>query len=422
MASAAVVRLAFGSTAGFPSPRRVTAGLAELGIPIRDLTVSMRQRAGAAHYAAVDLDGRALDVTVLGRDAPGPQRLANVFRSLAYRSSGPRLATGRLHQVEHESLVTLFAERGGVRVPSVTDDFLLTLWRQAAMLRCARVAHSQLNLSNVLATDDGPMVVRFPRGRIAAAEALLDIDLAELLVATSIATSPQRALASALPYVQREALTPHLRDLARGHELRLEELRRAVAAETGVELPDIAPLHRLRVRDLALMAAVMLAAYLLISQLAQIGFDTIAYELSQALWPWVVVALGVAQTTLATQAVSIRGAVPTPLPYWPCVALESAIKFVNLTVPSSAGRIALKIRFLQKLGVPFGEAIASGAVDGFSDTIVQIVLVLLILPFVDLAVALPSGATGGRLGVREHRPGPRRHRCRRGRAHRGRGR
>ena len=74
--------------------------------------------------------------------------------------------------------------------------------------------------------------------------------------------------------------------------------------------------------------------------------------------------------------------------------LESAIKFINLTVPSSAGRIALNIRFLQKLGVPTGEAVASGAVDGISDTIVQIVLVLLILPFVDLSVALPNGGTG----------------------------
>ena len=341
-----------------------------------------------------------------------------------------------MHQVEHESLITLLAQRSGCRVPGVlvagvvasgdallvtecpnlpsveeadagvTDEFLMQLWDQVALLRGARVSHGGLNLDSVIATDDGPMVVHFQRGKVAASPSALATDVAELLVATSIAATPERALAAALsvmgtdavaaalPYVQRAALTPHLRDLARDHEVRLAALRKQAAAATGVTLPDIAPLQRIRVRDVLLMAAVALAAYLLITQLEQIGFATIVSELSKAQWPWVVVALFVAQTTFLTQAVSVRGAVPSPLPLQPCVVLESAIKFINLTVPSSAGRIALNIRFLQKLGVPTGEAIASGAVDGISDTIVQIVLVLLILPFVDLSVALPSGGTG----------------------------
>ena len=36
----------------------------------------------------------------------------------------------------------------------------------------------------------------------------------------------------------------------------------------------------------------------------------------------------------------------------PCVVLQSAIKFINLTVPSSAGRIGINIRFLQRMGAP----------------------------------------------------------------------
>ena len=44
------------------------------------------------------------------------------------------------------------------------------------------------------------------------------------------------------------------------------------------------------------MAAVIFAAYLLISQLAEIGFDTIADELRKADAAWVVVALLLAQT------------------------------------------------------------------------------------------------------------------------------
>ena len=50
----------------------------------------------------------------------------------------------------------------------------------------------------------------------------------------------------------------------------------------------------------------------------------------------------------------------TPLALLPCVVLQSAIKFINLTVPSSAGRIGMNVRFLQSMGVPTGEALAAG--------------------------------------------------------------
>jgi len=90
----------------------------------------------------------------------------------------------------------------------------------------------------------------------------------------------------------------------------------------------------------------------------------------------------------------------TPLALLPCVVLQSAIKFINMTVPSSAGRIGINIRFLQRMGVPTGEAVAAGAVDDLSDTIVEIGLVLLTLPFVHIAIdrsQLKFGVPSGRL-------------------------
>jgi uncharacterized membrane protein YbhN (UPF0104 family) len=71
-----------------------------------------------------------------------------------------------------------------------------------------------------------------------------------------------------------------------------------------------------------------------------------------------------------------------PLALLPCVVLQSAIKFVNLTVPSSAGRLGMNVRFLQRSGVPLPEALAAGAVDHLSERIVQVALFLLVLPFV----------------------------------------
>jgi uncharacterized membrane protein YbhN (UPF0104 family) len=80
------------------------------------------------------------------------------------------------------------------------------------------------------------------------------------------------------------------------------------------------------------------------------------------------------------------------------VILESALKFLNLTVPASAGSIAASVRFLQRLGAKTGEAFASTAVIGLADTILQIALVLVLLPFVHVQLdtrqigdAIPPG-------------------------------
>jgi hypothetical protein len=75
--------------------------------------------------------------------------------------------------------------------------------------------------------------------------------------------------------------------------------------------------------------------------------------------------------------------VATPLALLPCVVLQSAMKFINLTVPSSAGRIGMNLRFLQRMGVPSPQALAAGAVDDVSETIVQLALFLLVLPLVN---------------------------------------
>jgi uncharacterized membrane protein YbhN (UPF0104 family) len=142
----------------------------------------------------------------------------------------------------------------------------------------------------------------------------------------------------------------------------------------------------MRPKDLLLTAALIFGAYLLISKLASIGFGTIAHELRQADIAWFVVALLLAQLTFIASGISVRGAVMTPLPLLPCVVLQSAIKFINLTVPSSAGKIGMNLRFLQRLGTPLPEAVAAGAVDEASERVVQAALFLLVLPFVHVSL------------------------------------
>ncbi len=421
-----LVRLALGSPLGVPPIDRVRAALISLGVDVGDLRASERQRVGAAEFFGHDRAGGQLKVRVLGRDAQDTQRLARRWRLLAYRDPPRSAPVGRLEQVEHEALTTVMAAQAGVRVPEVvtvglgpendavlvtrqpdleplelsspdqvSDELLEELWRQVARLHDAGISHGRLNLSNVLVVDGGPMLVDLSAATLGAPQSSLDIDAAELLVSCCVLVGPERTLRQAvdagrgdsiarvLPYLQPAALTPHLRDLARHHEVGVKQLRAAAAAASGTAEPEIVPLRRVTPKDLLTMAALIFAAYLVITQLAEIGFDTIGRELRDAEPVWVVIALILAQSAFVGSAISVRGAVPAPLPLLPCVALQSAIKFVNLTVPSSAGRIGMNLRFLQQMGVPRAQALAAGAVDDVSETMVQATLLLLTLLFVN---------------------------------------
>ena len=405
LGAGATVRLIFGTAAGVPRSAEVRKSLAALGVTVGDLAPATRQSVGSATYVGHDGDGRALRVRVLGRDAQDTQRLSRRWRLLSYRDAPRSAPIGRLEQVEHEALATLLAARAGVRVPElvtaaitpdgdalvvtlqpdieplersapdqVSDELLDDLWRQVARLHAAGIAHGRLNASSVLVVDERALLVNLSAATIGVPQSALDIDVAELMVACAFLVGPERALrhaldggwgaavARVLPYLQPAALTPHLRDLARSHEIRLKDFVRpsrrhgsgGPAARSAAPCPS---------RDFVVTAAVVFGAYLLITQLAKIGFGTIAHQLGQAEIAWIVVGLIVAQVTFVSAAISFRGAVAPPLPLLPSVALESAIKFINLTVPSSAGRVGINTRFLQRMGVPTGEAVAAGAVD-----------------------------------------------------------
>jgi uncharacterized protein (TIRG00374 family) len=67
------------------------------------------------------------------------------------------------------------------------------------------------------------------------------------------------------------------------------------------------------------------------------------------------------------------------LRYIPVLMLQYAIQFIALTLPSTAARLALSVRFFQRFGVPPGTAISMGVIDSFSGFVVQVVLLLVIL-------------------------------------------
>jgi len=427
LGSALLVRLALGSAAGIPPTLQVRATLQALGVELDDLRPAPTQELGSAQYVGHDVAGGPVWVRVLGRDAQDTQKIARRWRLMAYRDPPRSAPIGRLEQVEHEALATVMAAQAGVRVPevvlaalgpdghagivtrrvevesleawpadAVSDELLVRLWQEVARLHGAGIAHGRLNADHVVVDDGHPVLVGFAAATLGAPRPAIDIDVAELLVACTVSVGPSRALQAAvagvgtdavkgaLPFLQRAALTPHLRDLARTQEVALGRLRTEAAHVTGSEPVEPAQLRRIRPRDFVVTAAVAFSAYLLIAQLAGIGFATIAADLRRAEPAWLAIGFVLYQATFLPEAVSLRGAVPTPLPLQACVLLKYAIKFINVTVPGSAGSIAATVRFVQRMGGSAGEAVASGAVDDVSEKLVQIALVLVTLPLVDL--------------------------------------
>jgi uncharacterized membrane protein YbhN (UPF0104 family)/tRNA A-37 threonylcarbamoyl transferase component Bud32 len=441
LGAAGITRLIWGTAAGFPPAAAIQAELSGLGIATRDLRAAVNQRMGCVEYVGHDGGGEPIRTRVLGRDAQDTQRIARRWRSLAYRDPPRSVAVGRLEQVEHEALTTLMAAQAGVRVPGVvsatlgsegdalivtrqpdvgsledarpdevTDDLLLAVWKEAAKLHAAGMSHGRLNGRNIAIVDGEPMLLDLSVATLGAPASALQIDIAELLVACTVLVGPERALKAALsgagpdavkgaiPYLERAALSPHTRDLAHDHEVELKKLREAAAEATGGKVPELVPIHRVRPRDFLMTGLIALAAYLLITKLAKIGFGTIYDEIRTADPAWVALAVVFANCTYVPLAVAFRGAVMVPLPLGPCVALVSADKFLNLTVPGTAGSIALNTRFLQRQGAATGEALAASPIAGLCQTIVQILLVVCLLPFVrfhldtsQLSGAVPSG-------------------------------
>jgi uncharacterized membrane protein YbhN (UPF0104 family) len=73
-------------------------------------------------------------------------------------------------------------------------------------------------------------------------------------------------------------------------------------------------------------------------------------------------------------------------------ALQLAVSYINLAVPSTAARMAINIRFFQRHGVPAATAVATGAIDGFSGFIVQASLLVSILLFTPASLDLDLGS------------------------------
>lgn len=438
--SAAVVHLALGSSGGRPSLADVREALAELGVSTQGLDPAERRAAGLFVVHAVDEQGDPLVVKVFGRDAHDSELMTKLWRTVWLRESGSPIQLGRQQQVEHEAFLTLLAGQAGVPGDTVvtagsTDDedailvlrpwgrpladlpperfdpeLLAGVWAALRRLHDAGIAHGRCDDRSLVVVDDGEVgLTDFGDASVGLTDSQRRTDEAQVLVTTALLAGERPALDAAidalgrdgltavLPFVQLLALAPGQRQRVRRRQLDLDELRREAAEVVGVEPPALQQLRRITLGTLVKLLLPGVALLALVSYAADLDWQQLWESVVDADWSFVILGVVVAQLPRLSQAVSTCGASPVPLPLGPVYALQLTISYVNLAIPSVAGRMAVNIRFFQRHGVAAGTALAAGALDGFSGFVIQVTLLLTLLlgTQTSLDLELDSGQASG---------------------------
>ena len=395
-------RIAWGVASNRPPGEAIAAALIGCGLDITLLELVDPGPSAIRRYAGSGPAG-FLDIRVLDRDTFGTAASRRLLRRVRLRgpsARGPSLTVRGA--VEHHALIAMAVAKAGVRAPELlaaaevgpfaavlafrpaqglplakagtkelSDADLAAFWQLLNLLQRARIAHRGLSLDNLLLDERGGASLRATgSGDIAAADLSLRIDVAQLLTTLALLVGPERAVASgvsslgsqalvrALPLVQKVALGTSTRAALRTHKGMLRQIRELVLelAPEG-EPSEPVELRRLTPRTLVTVLGGGIAAYLLLTQLAQVNIGQVVAD---AQWGWALGVLAFTALTITGASLVITGAVTARLSFFRTYLTQLAVAFSGLVAPSAIGNIALNLRYLQRAGVD--PAVAGGSV------------------------------------------------------------
>jgi uncharacterized membrane protein YbhN (UPF0104 family) len=421
--------LMVGSPGGIPTVGRVGEALRQLGLDVSGLTQARLRHDGVALLDGHDDMGPVI-VKVYGRDAWDAELLASMWLHLWYRESRRSTRLKGSELVEHEGFMSFLASRAGARVPEVVtaaqsgkgdalivtrpagrpldvDDITLTteqidsLWEQLAILHAAGMAHHRIELDRVnRLSDRSACFGDMSSLSVLATEADQRRDRAQLLGLATLTAGEDAAVASArkslgdgrvahlLPYLQEAALPPSVHAALNEQHVELDDVRERLTETLGAPTFDLVKLRRVTWGSVFNVTLLTVAAYTIIGMFGGIDFEEFADALNDANWWWLLFALVLGQTPRVAAAFSTIGSTTHPLPLGPTTGLQFATCYVNLTVPSSAGRVAMTTRYFQRFGIPASTALAAGFIDTLSQTVIQISLFLLVFFASDVDLGL----------------------------------
>jgi undecaprenyl-diphosphatase len=211
-------------------PLRLRRLLARLGMPVEELCPAPVHTRSAQAFEGPTAEGRRLYVKYLGPNRTERDWLYRLYRLVAVRDVKDADAVAPLgRQAEHEAVAAMTARERGVRTPRVllargsergavvvqdhldgvgldavppaalTAELLAEVWAQVALLREARVAHSDLVAGCVLVDDVGrPWLVDFAHAETGADDDALAGDVAELMASLALSAEPSLVVRSAV--------------------------------------------------------------------------------------------------------------------------------------------------------------------------------------------------------------------------------
>jgi uncharacterized membrane protein YbhN (UPF0104 family) len=323
------------------------------------------------------------------------QRLADLLEQVRSAGAGaaaaePPTATGDVEAgADGPGVATDYHEltvgpEAALLPPDVLDD----VWHQVRLMHDAGIAHRQLAAEMLAVDDDGhAWILGHYSADVAASSVAMSADVAQLLVLTSSIVGPRQAVAAAvrrlgrdavgeaLPLVQPLALPPSTRSrLQRSSEL-LERLRDQVRERAEPPSVETISLERLRPRVLLSALSILLAVYLIGTNL--VGVDIIG-TVTSANPLWILVALVAFALSYLGAAWGLVGFVPETVPLLRVFTAQVALGFVRLIAPSTLGIAALNTRLLVRMRIPLPSAAASVAASQAAAFLVSVPLIIVL--------------------------------------------
>lgn len=409
-----LARYALGTPTTRPSGVQVAEAMARGSLPLTMLRASRSTSVGR-RYRATTRSGAPMEVVVFDRDLEGAGLARSAWRALRLREESSDSSFNMRRSLDHAALMAYASESAGVPIPrlllasevgpdstllayefvigqrfselsneDLTDDDLRAAWTAMRTLHDKQMAHRALTAENLLRDLEGTIwVLGESRGTVAASEVSQRIDVAELLCTLAMIVGPDRAvrsgrqvlgvsaLARALPVLQPVALSPTTRKAMRKRRDLMVVLRDALVEIRPDGDVEQIRLERIKPRTLIMIVVGGIAAYVLLSQLAQVDLVTLV---SSASLIWVLIAFLAAVATYPAAAWSLSGFVPERLSLRRTILAQIAGDFATLVSPPTLGAIAINLRYLTKAGLHPALATASVGVSQVGAFVVHIVL------------------------------------------------
>jgi uncharacterized membrane protein YbhN (UPF0104 family) len=255
----------------------------------------------------------------------------------------------------------------------LTDELLTRIWQLQQQMQLHQVAHRRFALDSLLVDrDEQVWLLDLRNGEIAASALQTRLDTAELMATLALRYGPERtvrvgaqvlgadAMGAALPMLQPVVLTRTTRAAVRKSKDLLQRIREQILTyqPQATRVAEPVKLERLRPRTLLTVAAGLVAAYLVLYQLASSNLSLTKILSTASPW-WLIAAVAASVMTYVAAGMVLTGFIPERLPVVRNFLVQVAAGFVSIVAPAAVGGVALNTRYLQKQGIGTGPAVSA---------------------------------------------------------------